>query len=79
MVPEIKFAVLINEDRKGHIKGSFRTRNDDVDLSKVASQFGGGGHPKASGFSIPGKLQAQMSYKIVTHDNVRKPLDFLSS
>jgi phosphoesterase RecJ-like protein len=76
MVPEIKFAVLINDDRKGHIKGSFRTKNDDVDLSKVAAQYGGGGHPKASGFSIQGKLQEEVSYKIVMNDNVEKSLDF---
>ncbi|MBT3865175.1 bifunctional oligoribonuclease/PAP phosphatase NrnA [Candidatus Peregrinibacteria bacterium] len=55
MVPDVDFAMLIKEDR-GHIKGSFRTRKDDVDLSKMAALYGGGGHPKASGFSIPGHL-----------------------
>ena len=76
MIPEGKFAVLINEDRKGNIKGSFRTRNEGVDLSKIAAEFGGGGHPKASGFSIPGKLITEVNYKIVGSDNTQKPLDF---
>jgi len=55
MVPDVKFAMLVKEEG-GRIKGSFRTKRDDVDLSKIASLYGGGGHPKASGFSIPGKL-----------------------
>lgn len=76
MVPEGKFAVLINEDRKGNIKGSFRTHREEVDLSKIAAEFGGGGHPKASGFSIPGKLTTEVSYKIIGDDNTKKSLDF---
>jgi phosphoesterase RecJ-like protein len=76
MVPGSKFAVLINEDKKGNIKGSFRTRNPDVDLSRIAADFGGGGHSKASGFSIPGKLVSEVSYKIVGVDNSKKSLKF---
>ena len=76
MVPGSKFTVLINEDRKGNIKGSFRTRNDNVDLSKIAASFGGGGHPKASGFSMPGKLTTEVNYKIAGADNSKKTLNF---
>jgi len=79
MVPESKFAVLINEDRKGNVKGSFRTRKSDVDLSKIASYFGGGGHPKASGFSVPGKLEEEVHYKIVSENSSQKFLDFQNS
>jgi len=76
MVPDSKFAVLVNEDRKGNVKGSFRTRNANIDLSKVASYFGGGGHPKASGFSVPGKLEEEVHYKIVSENSTQKFLDF---
>lgn len=76
MVPESKFVVLINEDRKGNIKGSFRTRRKEIDLSKIAAEFGGGGHPKASGFSLPGKLMSDVNYKIVGRDDTQKSLDF---
>lgn len=76
MVPNAKFAVLINEDRYGNIKGSLRTRTDDVDLSKIASEFGGGGHPKASGFSVQGKLQKDVRYTIVSQDMSKKTLEF---
>ncbi|MFH1284363.1 MAG: bifunctional oligoribonuclease/PAP phosphatase NrnA [Candidatus Peregrinibacteria bacterium] len=56
MVPGVKFAALINEDRKGNLKGSLRTRHAGVDVSRIASVFGGGGHSKASGFIVKGKL-----------------------
>lgn len=76
MVPNSKFAVLINEDRNGNVKGSFRTRNDEIDLSRIAAVFGGGGHPKASGFSIKGKLEEEIRYNIVSGDMSKKSLEF---
>lgn len=76
MVPDSKFSVLINEDRKGNVKGSFRTRKQNIDLSRIAATFGGGGHAKASGFSLPGKLVQSVSYKIVFPDLSKKTLDF---
>jgi len=75
MVPETKFAVLLHEDRQGNVKGSFRTRVDDIDLSRIAAVFGGGGHPKASGFSIRGKLKQELKYSIIS-DEDKKTLDF---
>ena len=68
MVPNAKYALLLNEDRKGNVKGSLRTKNSDVDLSLIAAQFGGGGHPKASGFMVEGKLEVAKSYKIISDD-----------
>ncbi|TES97575.1 bifunctional oligoribonuclease/PAP phosphatase NrnA, partial [Patescibacteria group bacterium] len=52
---------------KNEIKGSIRTESDDVDVSQIASLFGGGGHKKASGFSIPGRLErtGEGSWKII--------------
>lgn len=64
-VPGSKYCVLLSEDDKGVVKGSLRTKRDDVNLSEVASQWGGGGHPKASGFGITGHLKPVMSWKIV--------------
>ncbi len=54
-----------SEDRKGNIKGSMRTQRDDIDLTRLAGLFGGGGHKKASGFTIPGKLKPEITWKIV--------------
>ena len=76
MVPDTKFALLLNEDRMGHVKGSFRTRKSDIDLSRIAAVFGGGGHSKASGFMLPGKLEEEIKYRIVSEDKSKKSLDF---
>ena len=76
MVPDTKFAVLVNEDNKGNVKGSLRARASDIDVSRIAAVFGGGGHAKASGFSIPGKLTQEIRYTIVSEDMSKKSLDF---
>lgn len=50
-------AVIVLHDRgDGTIKASMRTVRDDIDLASFAKTFGGGGHKKASGFTIPGRL-----------------------
>lgn len=69
-VPGAKYACLLNEDRSGRIKGSFRTQRDDVDLSELASRFGGGGHKKAAGFSMPGRLQREVHWKIIPENKL---------
>lgn len=58
-----KFAILLKEDDRGGIKGSLRTQGD-IDVAKVAGLFGGGGHRKASGFRIPGRLQSQVEWLV---------------
>ncbi len=63
-VPGSKYCVLLSEDERGIVKGSLRTQREDVNLSEVASQWGGGGHPKASGFGIEGRLKPVMSWRV---------------
>lgn len=64
-VPGANYCVLLSEDEKGLVKGSLRTQRNDINLSDVASQWGGGGHPKASGFGVPGVLKPVMAWKIL--------------
>ncbi|MFA6917908.1 MAG: DHHA1 domain-containing protein, partial [Candidatus Gracilibacteria bacterium] len=64
-VPDSKYCVLLSEDENGIVKGSLRTQRNDVNLSEVASQWGGGGHPKASGFGLEGRLMPVLSWKVV--------------
>ncbi|MFC1655244.1 bifunctional oligoribonuclease/PAP phosphatase NrnA [Patescibacteria group bacterium] len=71
-VPNTKFTVLLHEDEQGNVKGSFRTRNEEVDLEEIASKFGGGGHKKAAGFTLPGKLEKEVRWKIVPSIEDRK-------
>jgi phosphoesterase RecJ-like protein len=49
--------IMVFYDRgDGTVKASMRTLHDDIDLSEFAKLFGGGGHKKASGFAVPGRL-----------------------
>lgn len=56
-VPGTKFSLILSERDDGIIKGSLRSEEyKGVDVSKIAAQFGGGGHKLASGFEIHGKI-----------------------
>ena len=48
--------LVLKEQPDGTVKGSLRTTREDVDVAAVAKLFGGGGHRKAAGFSLSGKL-----------------------
>lgn len=56
-IPDSKAAILFFETPEGQIRASLRTEKEDVDVSKIAKLFGGGGHKKASGFTIPADLK----------------------
>lgn len=64
-VPEARFSLLLSE-RGDVIKGSLRTLRDDVNVAKIASAFGGGGHVKAAGFAVPGTLAVEQRWSIVS-------------
>jgi bifunctional oligoribonuclease and PAP phosphatase NrnA len=52
-----RVAVLVRElladDREGMRKVSLRATDGSIDVSRIAREFGGGGHPQAAGFSTP--------------------------
>ncbi len=50
-----KLAVMLVEQRSGSFKVSFRSRCD-VDCSKIAYSFGGGGHKRAAGATLSDSL-----------------------
>lgn len=52
-----KAVLVLREVTGGRVKGSFRTTGDDVDVAELAARFGGGGHRRAAGFTIHGRLQ----------------------
>lgn len=62
-VPGMKFSLVLTE-RGGKVKGSIRTLRDDVDVAKMASAFQGGGHKKAAGFALEGKLVPEVRWKV---------------
>lgn len=53
----VTVALLLRED-EGRIKGSLRTNSDEIDVAEIARKWGGGGHKKAAGFALSGKLVA---------------------
>lgn len=57
MLYEPNIMMVIKEEADAKLKFSLRTTKDDIDVSKIAQHFGGGGHRKAAGFSIDGRLQ----------------------
>ncbi|MEJ2486280.1 MAG: bifunctional oligoribonuclease/PAP phosphatase NrnA [Anaerolineales bacterium] len=50
-------ALIFVEQNPNQIKVSWRTRSLEIDVSKVAHQYGGGGHRAAAGAMIEGSLQ----------------------
>lgn len=55
-MPQARFALLLRQDGDT-VKGSLRSEpSKQVDVSKIAKSFGGGGHKLASGFKVQGKL-----------------------
>jgi phosphoesterase RecJ-like protein len=56
----VRVACLLRE-RDGQVKVSLRGKGD-VDVQRIAARFGGGGHPNAAGFTVPGELE------VVTRD-----------
>lgn len=49
-------AVLVLTEQRGVVKGSLRTTHPLIDVAKIAMLFGGGGHTKAAGFSVEGRI-----------------------
>ena len=63
-VPHAKYSVILTE-KEGKVKGSLRTLEEEVDVADIASNYGGGGHTKAAGFTIPGQLEKEVRWKVV--------------
>ena len=62
-LPGMKFSMVLSQ-RQGKGKGSLRTLRDDVDVAKMAEKLEGGGHKKAAGFALPGKLTPEVRWKV---------------
>jgi phosphoesterase RecJ-like protein len=49
-------SIIFVEQPNGTVKISWRTQDPDLDVSRVAMKFNGGGHKAAAGADIPGEL-----------------------
>jgi phosphoesterase RecJ-like protein len=54
---EADIIIVMRETDDGFVKCSLRTTRDGIDVSKIAQQFGGGGHAKAAGYTVKGQLE----------------------
>jgi len=54
---EVKAVLVLKEAPNNIIKGSWRACQDDIDVAKLCRYLGGGGHVKAAGFQLKGKLE----------------------
>jgi phosphoesterase RecJ-like protein len=55
-IDEAKVAIIFVEQNAGKTKISWRALKPKLDVSKVASHFGGGGHKAAAGAEVDGSL-----------------------
>lgn len=54
---DTKAVMVLMELADNRVKGSLRTTDDLMDVAKIATMFGGGGHKKAAGFTIKGSIK----------------------
>jgi phosphoesterase RecJ-like protein len=64
---------LLSDDRDGMRKVSLRATDGTVDVSRIAREFGGGGHPQAAGFttSLP---YPELVEKLRRHVREQRPV-----
>ncbi len=63
--PGAEIIILIKEKKDGAISCSIRTTTSAADGSKIAENFGGGGHTQAAGFRMEGIALRDAEYQII--------------
>jgi phosphoesterase RecJ-like protein len=56
-VNTVVVALFFEELAEGRVRLSARSKSDKIDVNKICSEFGGGGHPRAAGARFRGKLE----------------------
>ena len=72
--PDLDFIAIIKQKTV-----SYRTTKENVDLTKVAKYFGGGGHPKASGSQIDQKYIYKFTDELFKKRTLRDLLNPITS
>lgn len=63
---DVKAVIFLRQEEKDLIKGSIRTNRPEVNAAKLANYLGGGGHVKAAGFSLKGRIEeTENGWKII--------------
>jgi len=62
----VKAVIFLRQEDEDLIKGSIRTNRSDINVARLANYLGGGGHVKAAGFSLKGRIEkTKNSWKIL--------------
>jgi len=70
-VASVRVAAFIKETRDGVISVSLRSKGNDCDVARLATDFGGGGHCNAAGYKLHGADRASV------RDELLKKLEIL--
>lgn len=65
----IDFAIVILEQKENFLSASLKSRTDRVDLQKIASHYGGGGHKTSSAFRFDTNDFNKSVYEIISYIN----------
>jgi phosphoesterase RecJ-like protein len=58
----MRMVIILKENTNGEIKISMRSMDNNINVAELANIFGGGGHARAAGFSIRGRLEREGNY-----------------
>ena len=75
---EIQAVVFFKSTPDGDVRVSMRSKYD-VDVRRVASEFGGGGHKNAAGFTVAGALARASETTIIANGSSRAIAEGLQS
>lgn len=75
MHPQLALVAVYNDLPDGSRKYSLRTHRDNLDVSALARQFGGGGHRRAAGFVLPANLEQRLGGELATNLQAAKGVE----
>lgn len=61
---EGNYSMLLTEEEE-NVKASLRTQKEEINVAEIAKKYGGGGHVKAAGFTVPGQLKPEIHWRII--------------
>jgi len=64
-LPHVELALMLRENRNGTVKGSLRCVGE-LDVERIAKEFGGGGHRHAAGLDVEGSSLDALCQKLLT-------------
>lgn len=56
-IRDAQLILMFRDHEGGRVKGSFRSKTAAFDVNRLAHRFGGGGHQRAAGATMPGPLE----------------------